>query len=343
MDGLKSCSGCVNISQYNQSFSPEQHTPSPSFGRTICGDYNRSMIPAEQCIPGSVFLLIAGLTLLSWRQLRRERAIAARLEQIAAAGEPPLLIINQADLRHECAYIGGISESARAGVLVLTPQRLTLYERTPEMREILSFAPEQLRWFGRPRKYTGGYNDIWLHIEQPPGWLLLKIRLYRTTMAGLVRALKAFAAPELVTAYRRRRPYIHAGPLKAAPAAQDIYGAWSLAQPVSLYLMPRFLVILGGETVLRTIPLEAVQQIGALRRLDVPGAQGLVRFRAEEETFAFALDGHEALAAALAEAAKRTLEAPVERKQKARDDDEYPEYEDLIEALPLPEQAARRR
>ncbi|NWG16395.1 MAG: hypothetical protein HXY41_07145 [Chloroflexi bacterium] len=312
------------------------------FGGMMPDDYNRGMIPAEQCIFSLVILFVFGLSLLSWQQIRRQRAIAARLEQIIAAGEPPLLVINRADLRHERAFIGGVSGSARAGALVLTPGRLTLYERTPQMREIVSFTPEQLRWFGRPHKYTGGYNDIWLHVENDDGWLLLKMRLYRTPMAELVRALKAFAAPDLVTAYRRRRPYIHAGPYQAAPAAQDIYGAWSLAEPVSLYLMPRFLVILNGGTVLRKIPLEAVQQIGALRRLDAPGAPGLVRFRAEEETFAFALDAHETLARALAEAAKRTLEAPLERKQKARDDEEYPEYEDLIEDLSPPEQAAKR-
>ncbi|HEX2905981.1 MAG TPA: hypothetical protein VHO69_03930, partial [Phototrophicaceae bacterium] len=79
-------------------------------------------------------------------------------------------------------------------------------------------------------------------------------------------------------------------------------------------------------TVLRTIPLAAVQQVGALQRLDEPDAAGLVRFRAEEETFAFALENHEALAEALATAAKRTLEDPLERKQKPKDDD--PEYED---------------
>jgi hypothetical protein len=136
----------------------------------------------------------------------------------------------------------------------------------------------------------------------------------------LVRALKQVAAPELVTAYRRQRPYVHSGPHNVRPATQDIHGAWALGDAFALYLMPRFLVILEDSRVLRKIPLEAIQQIGALRRIDAPQADGLVRFRAEEEPFAFSLPGYEAFAASLAEAAKRSLEAPLEQKQKGKED-----------------------
>ncbi len=93
-------------------------------------------------------------------------------------------------------------------------------------------------------------------------------------------------------------------------------------EPVSLYLMPRFLVILQAMKVVRKIPLESVQQIGAFRRLDQPNADGLVRFRADEETLAFAVEPHDGFAAALAEAARRTLEAPIMQKQKKKDDED---------------------
>jgi hypothetical protein len=141
-------------------------------------------------------------------------------------------------------------------------------------------------------------------------------------MRDLVRTLKAITPPELTTAYRRKRPYIHSGPLKAQPATQDIHGAWTLTDAYDLYLTPRFLLILSGETVLRKIPLEAVQEISALRRLDQPKADGLVRFRAGEEPLAFALPQYEAFAQALAEAAKRTLETPLEQKRKGKKDDD---------------------
>jgi hypothetical protein len=85
--------------------------------------------------------------------------------------------------------------------------------------------------------------------------------------------------------------------------------------------MPRFVVIFQGKDILRKIALEGVQRIGGLKRIDQPGADGLVRFQAEEETFAFALKDHERFAEQLAEAAKRTLEAPLEQKQKGKDDE----------------------
>ncbi len=52
-----------------------------------------------------------------------------------------------------------------------------------------------------------------------------------------------------------------------------------------------------------------------------------MRFRAEEEPFAFALPDYEHFAQTLAEAAKRTLETPLEQKRKGKeyDDDDWDE------------------
>jgi hypothetical protein len=152
--------------------------------------------------------------------------------------------------------------------------------------------------------------------------------LYQGLTQDFVRGLKVIASDELVTAYRRRRPYIHVGPVDAHPANQDIHGAWSLDEPVTLYLMPRFLVILRYTTILRKIPLEAIQEIGAFRRLDEPQANGLVRFRAEEETLAFALAQHDEFAVSLADAAKRTLEEPIMQKQKKKYDEEDEDFDE---------------
>ena len=221
--------------------------------------------------------------------------------------------------RFEASQLNGGHSSWKYFIVAVTPGEIAIYPRKTK-GEPFTFTPGQIRWFGRPRKYSAGLNDLWLHLESGDCWYLLKFRLYQGHMRDLVRGLKTVASPELVTAYRRSRPYIHAGPAEAQPATQDIHGAWMLDEPVHLYLMPRFLVILREATVLRTIPLEAVQQIGAFRRLDQPPAHGLVRFRAEEETLAFALAKHEDFALSLAEAAKRTLEEPVMQKQKKKDD-----------------------
>jgi hypothetical protein len=281
---------------------------------------------------GSIALFFLIMVLLILRAIRIQKALDARLAEVTAR-ENPILTLKSWGYRAQIATVKGRASKPEGCIIVLTPSDIILYERKLTLDEMFRFKAHEIRWFGRPQKYSDGENEIWLHIERERTWQLLKIRLPRGAMQDFVRALKTIVTPELVTAYRRARPYIHAGSVRAMPAEQDIHGAWTLAAPVDLYLMPRFLVVLQGEVVLRKIPLEAVQQISALQRLDQPNAQGLVRFRAEEETFAFALDKHAEFAALLAEAAKRTLEVPfaaLERKQKNKldDDDDYdPDYE----------------
>ncbi len=165
-------------------------------------------------------------------------------------------------------------------------------------------------------------NALWLHWETPDGWKLLRVKLWRGSMADCVRLLKSVSPEELVTAYRRRRPYIHCGPEPANPAIQDIHGAWTLEAPLSIYLMPRYLVFLRGQTVLRAIALTNIEEAGTLKRIDQPGADGLLRFRAEQETLAFALRDAEGFAAQLAEAARLNLEVPLGPKRKSDDWDD---------------------
>ena len=56
-------------------------------------------------------------------------------------------------------------------------------------------------------------------------------------------------------------------------------------------------------------PLESITHVASAPRLDASG--GVLRFRVAGENLAFALDDHEAFAVVLAEAAKRSLDAPL--------------------------------
>ena len=166
-----------------------------------------------------------------------------------------------------------------------------------------------------------GENTIWIHAEIGTGWHILKLRLYQYDMQKLVRALKEISTPEQVTAYRRRRPYIHEGLVTAFPAHQTITGAWELDSPVQLYLMPLFLVILRDNHVQEKIDLSNIQDIGALKRMEGGKPEGLIRFFVDNELRAFAIDDYEQWAELLATASKRTLEEPVMRKRKSKDND----------------------
>jgi hypothetical protein len=187
---------------------------------------------------------------------------------------------------------------------------------------VLSYPPDMWRWYGRPEKYHSGRNELILHAETAGGWQVITISIPKWNMQNLVRALKFHSSEALIKAYRRRRPYVHHGPLSAGPAHQDIYGAWTLDPAVTLYLNPACLVILENDRVLRTVALTDVQRIEALRRLDAPGEDGIVRFQVAAEPMAFALREYEAFAASLGSAARRTLEDPIIQKRKGKDDDQ---------------------
>jgi hypothetical protein len=202
---------------------------------------------------------------------------------------------------------------------------LHLYPQTRTMDIHVHFAHESLRWFGRPDKYKPGRNEIWLHFESGSLWHLLKVRAQHYDMQRLVRALKQIATPEQVKAYRRQRPYVHYGPAPAAPSQQDIHGAWSaVGDTLRLYLTPYALVLLDGEQVRRVLPVERMQDIEVMRRLDDPLAGGVVRFRyADAETLAYSLPDYLPFGAALAEAAKRSLEDPPVFYGKKKDADDW--------------------
>lgn len=277
----------------------------------------------QVCLPFLliIFVVIGLPTLVIVIAIRRQKAIQRRLDEIQAEN-PAIKIVNDWQFRYRIQKINVNPSGVRKGIVAVTPGEIIVYDRSLAVVEQFRYSVENLRWFGRPEKYHSGVNEIWLHFEQGDSWYLLILSMNRGQMHSFVRVMKEIAPPELITAYRRRRPYIHIGPITAYNATQDIYGAWTLTDAINLYLMPRYLTIFEGTRLVRKISLENIQQIGALRRLDAPGAQGLVRFRAEEEAFSFAINDHESFAASLAEAAKRTLEAPIERKQKGKDEDE---------------------
>lgn len=199
-----------------------------------------------------------------------------------------------------------------------------LYPETPKMDIHIHFTRESLRWFGRPEKYNPDKNDMWLHFESGGLWHWLHLKTHKAPMERIVRAMKQVATPEQVKAYRRHRPYVHYGPLPARFGEQDLYGAW-LVYPdtLSLYLTPLQLVVMDGENVRRVLPLEKIQQIEVMRRVDEPDSPaGVVRFKVGEEIYAYIMRDYIGFGAALIEAAKRSLEDPPQFYGKKKDMDE---------------------
>jgi len=215
-------------------------------------------------------------------------------------------------------------------ILVLTETDITVYPQSRNADKNWTFQPSDLRWFGRPTKYTySNNNELWVDFEVGGRWHILKVRTHQDEMMALVRAFKAIATEEQIKAYRRRRPYIRFGPIDARPAEQDSYGVWTLSATVQLFLNPFALVVMQQGRVTRTLPLLEIDKIAALERRDTPNADGLVRFRIQNKPLAFTLPGHEEFAKLLALAAKRSLEEPLLKKGKKEDLDTEPLYEDV--------------
>jgi hypothetical protein len=275
-------------------------------------------------------LVIGGfLALAAWGTGRmmvgsRRRQVAQALVRHFSADQSTLLCFHSDWGRFRLDTLNGERSRWRPFVIAITPDQIVIRDLEPEPRQAIRFAPADLRWFGRPKKYTSGTNTLWLHVALDGRWHLVQVRLTRLPMQALVRALKQVATPEQAIAYRRRRPYVHFGPVPARPATQDIYGAWALGEPASLYLTPGHLVVLDGESIREAIPLETIQNVSAARRVDQPDEDGLVRFAVDGAAVAYALDDYEAFAQALSEAARRTLEDPVawQRKKKKADEDD---------------------
>jgi hypothetical protein len=270
-----------------------------------------------------IFVLVAVLLWVAARETRLQRN-GRSLVRLLEERDQPLYCTYSNGLRSRILTINGQKTRWTQFVVAVLLDEIVLYRVAPgKLEHRLSIAAPRLRWFGRPEKYTRGANEMWFHAEVDGEWALVQLRLHRSRMQALVRALKEIATPDQVTAYRRHRPYIHYGPVSVRPATQDLHGAWKLDTPLDLYLMPAFLIVLEGTQVQRTLPLNIMQEITAVERLDRPRAAGLVRFVVEEEAFAFALDQYTEFAEALAEAAKRTLEDPLQWQRKKKKPDDF--------------------
>lgn len=289
---------------------------------------------SDWLIVALIGLFLAVTVSAAARTLRRDQRGRTLVKHLQSEHNP-LFCTYPYGAGYQITQINVTRERWKPYVIEVTRDALTIYDVTPEINRRFVLAPADLRWFGRPRKYTSGTNEIWLHAAIDGTWWLLRLRLPRAQMQGLVRALKEIATEEQITAYRRRRPYIHAGPVRAQPAEQDMLGMWTLHSAVTLYLTPLFLVVMRGATVQRTIELGQIQNVTAIKRLDRPNAAGLVRFDLADEQIAFALSQYRTFAGQLAEAARRTLEDPVkfQRKKKKPDDDVWDDDDEFYDNL----------
>ncbi|MBN1565603.1 MAG: hypothetical protein JXA10_17290, partial [Anaerolineae bacterium] len=162
-----------------------------------------------------IFAVIAVLLWLGVREARLHHNGNA-LVRLLEARDQPLFCAYGEGMKGRILTINGPKARWTPFVIAVLADEIVLYRIMPgKVEHHLTIKTAGLRWFGRPEKYTSGPNEIWLHAEVNGEWTLVQLRFYRHRMQALVRALKEIATPEQITAYRRRRPYIHYGPVSA--------------------------------------------------------------------------------------------------------------------------------
>lgn len=269
-------------------------------------------------ITGLLLLMIALVFVAVVIVERRQRAAEALCRDHLAHADGMLWSSYSYGPRFQITTVNQGTTRGKPYVVAVLTSGIAIYPIPFRPDARLVIGTDQVRWFGRPRKYHYGVNELWLHTQRDFYWQVFKLRLDQGRMQDLVRALKEVLPPDQVTAYRRRRPYVHHGPVEARPAEQDMHGSWTLGDALSLYLMPAALVLLRDDRVDRVIALASVQKVSAIRRLDQPQADGLVRFECDGAPLVYALPRHDEFATALAEAARRTLEDPVQWQRKKK-------------------------
>lgn len=280
---------------------------------------------------GITGLLVSIGSIWGYIEVRRSGRIARLLDNLKQYD--PLFLTDRWDREYFRFEMAGADETKwERAIILVTHKRIAIYPFIPDdadkVRAFVTIQPNEIRGFWRPVKYMSGDNIMWIHAQIGEQWQILKLKLNQYDMQALVRAIKEISTSEQITAYRRRRPYIHEGLVTAFPAHQTLTGAWELNPPVQLYLMPLFLVILRDNRVLEQFELAKIQDIGALKRMEGGKPEGLIRFFLENELRAFAIDDYERWAELLATASKRTLEEPVMRKRKSKDgEDEFDDWD----------------
>ncbi|HEX2908602.1 MAG TPA: hypothetical protein VHO69_17150 [Phototrophicaceae bacterium] len=216
--------------------------------------------------------------------------------------------------------------------LVATSTRFIVYV---PFRKLFSFTLDQIQWLIPP--FMIWFSAV-LHVETEDSWYVFQMSF--VNIDPLVSLLKRHGAANKIAGFYRhigpyrygtdplvlnlkrhgstnkkidtyqchQRSYQYSDVLTAYPATQYLQNTWLLADPVNLYLMPRFLIILKQARVMRKIPLKAIHQVAVKRRLDTRNGQGLVFFNAENETFVFALKEYKNFAHILAEATQSRYE-----------------------------------
>lgn len=264
-----------------------------------------------------VFLLIGG-GLYAYTGYRNRHNIAAAYNIYQNLRQTDPLYIQPPGVRYQHRqWPARMPMFEQSGILVLRRHQLDIHPYLPKLTKPLIFDVNGLSWFYRHRATDKDQeillNRLELHFHNHNDtWHVLMLTLEDTDIERFMQSLK-----QVMPIYPRHHPYNIFKPTTGQIATQDIQGSWTLGAKYTLYLSSVDLIIARGRTVIDRIPFDEITDVAAMRRIDTRLAlAGLMRFRANDRPYAFAMTNYEDFAAAFAEMAGVQLQWATERKTK---------------------------
>lgn len=169
---------------------------------------------------------------------------------------------------------------------------------------------DAVRWVAlrRAARGRGGARRLAVHAERTAQWRVVVFALDEAVSFG--EALAARAGQPLLDASAGREDF---GPAQALRLSEDVYGDWHAGREAALYLAPDRLLFGWRDA----IPLDAIEQVGVLRRATGRGTLLRVAYRVDDERYevaGFEVPRAAAWAEAITARAGGTL--TVDRKRK---------------------------
>lgn len=219
-------------------------------------------------------------------------------------------------------------------ILFITDKEVLIYPENGSDETLVTFRSDEIIGYWRPRPYHGdklidmdtgwrskkGSNEINIHANVNGQWVIIKLWVKQAEAKKIVKRLKGLVSEDILRSYRQRPPYIYHPPSPALLMSEDLYGIWYEDHRFRLYLTPSTLVFLDDkdDVIERMIYLRDIQNVRLLQQKGDGDKDGLICFDLENqsEQIAVAVDGSDKWARSIARAARRTLDDPIDRKQK---------------------------
>jgi hypothetical protein len=172
-----------------------------------------------------------------------------------------------------------------------------------------AFVPKSLviplsavRWFGLTDS-----NKLSIYADMEGDWLRIRLPIKNGITQEILDQLTAkipACTGDAIPDY---------GPIKMREASENVYGEWSSGSSWSLFLLPRYVLLIQNNDVQQVIQFKHIRRVALIQRSD---QKKVLQFTASGKSYSFSGSGTETLAEKLAQAAGCVLEKSAPKKKR---------------------------